>query len=716
MKIKKGYAFDDVLLVPKYSNITSRSNVDTSVSVAGLKFEIPIISANMKHVTGPRLAKQIANLGGLSLLHRFQDSEGQYVTDYLESIEQVGYENNVGISVGVYDYLENIESVGEKLKIVCVDVAHGHTQLAINTVEDIAKRYPDLVLIAGNICTVDGFRDLANAGAKIVKAGVGCGCFSKGTRVLMANGFYKNIEDIKPGDEIINKNGDPRRVLKSFSTGFKKVSRVRNSIFYKDTYVTPDHRYFIGDLSTISKDTLKSQGYAYCLNRKSKTIPKSSKLKWQEIGESENIAFLMPRSINFKLKDTFSKNIIIRNGGNGYSSIKNKVDFTMVPNYNLGYIFGTFLGDGHALLANNGKTNIGSVSWYFGLHEENIAQKLSLCIKKTIGRDLKIQKKENIILCTLYHKPFAEFLASFGKRNCKGLPEEYLVNNLDYLNGLRDGLVDSDGSIEANGRVNFSNTSIKLIELFNIVTYLIDGVFPNNQKNKISAGNLEKANIENFNQLYTSRINKTASKRLIENYQISKMLEFSNTSIEVEVFDLTIDCDTHSFIANNAIVHNSLCTTRIQTGNGYPQLSALHDIYNYRLHSSLSNVGIIADGGIKTAGDIVKALVYSDMVMIGSLLAGTKEAPGSFVSINGDMYKEYAGSSTFKDRNIEGVKALVKAKGSVQDVIVGLVDGLRSGMSYQGAKSLSELRNNAEFIEITPAGLAESKPHIIGIK
>lgn len=173
----------------------------------------------------------------------------------------------------------------------------------------------------------------------------------------------------------------------------------------------------------------------------------------------------------------------------------------------------------------------------------------------------------------------------------------------------------------------------------------------------------------------------------------------------------------------------SLCTTRIETGNGVPQLTALDDVYGYSRevetirvvtpksgHDEMRFTGkrrfkVIADGGIRRAGDIVKALCFADTVMLGNLLAGTDEAPGNIITIDGLPYKEYAGSSTHKTGHVEGVAALVRCKGSVAGVIRSLLEGVRSGLSYQGAHNLEELRKFPEFVSISNAGLTESHPH-----
>jgi IMP dehydrogenase len=160
----------------------------------------------------------------------------------------------------------------------------------------------------------------------------------------------------------------------------------------------------------------------------------------------------------------------------------------------------------------------------------------------------------------------------------------------------------------------------------------------------------------------------------------------------------------------------SLCTTRIMTGYGIPTLQAISDINEAHGHA----ISIIGDGGIKNSGDIVKSLAAgADAVMLGSLLAGTDEAPGNIIKSKDLLYKVYRGSASFGDkalrgeetRNVEGDEALVPYKGSVHRVVAGLLDGVRSGFSYGGAASIHELQAHAEFVEITAHGFEESLAH-----
>ncbi len=175
----------------------------------------------------------------------------------------------------------------------------------------------------------------------------------------------------------------------------------------------------------------------------------------------------------------------------------------------------------------------------------------------------------------------------------------------------------------------------------------------------------------------------------------------------------------------------SICTTRVIAGVGIPQLTAIMDCAEI---ATKYDVPIIADGGIKYSGDIVKALAGgASAVMLGSLLAGTEESPGEFVTYNGRRFKTYRGMGSIgamqrgsRDRYFqasvestklvaEGIEGMVPYKGKLSDYLYQLIGGLRSGMGYCGATSISELHKVARFIEITAAGLSESHPHDIMI-
>ncbi|MBO7301312.1 MAG: IMP dehydrogenase [Bacteroidaceae bacterium] len=175
----------------------------------------------------------------------------------------------------------------------------------------------------------------------------------------------------------------------------------------------------------------------------------------------------------------------------------------------------------------------------------------------------------------------------------------------------------------------------------------------------------------------------------------------------------------------------SICTTRVVAGVGVPQLSAVYDVAK-----ALEGTGVplIADGGLRYSGDIVKAIAAGGYcVMIGSLVAGTEESPGDTIIFNGRKFKSYRGMGSLeamengsKDRYFqaetadkkklvpEGIAARVPYKGTLYEVIYQLVGGLRSGMGYCGAKDIATL-HNAKFVRITNAGVLESHPHDVSI-
>jgi len=177
----------------------------------------------------------------------------------------------------------------------------------------------------------------------------------------------------------------------------------------------------------------------------------------------------------------------------------------------------------------------------------------------------------------------------------------------------------------------------------------------------------------------------------------------------------------------------SICTTRIVAGVGIPQLTAL---YVASRAAARKGVRVIADGGVTKSGDMVKALTLADAVILGGLLAGSREAPGKLMEINGKTYKEYRGmgsheamrkgsaaryghsaSGKFNKVAAEGIEALKEVSGSVDQVLASLAGGVQSGLGYLGARNLTEHRRNARYIRVTPAGQREAAPHdVIEIK
>lgn len=176
----------------------------------------------------------------------------------------------------------------------------------------------------------------------------------------------------------------------------------------------------------------------------------------------------------------------------------------------------------------------------------------------------------------------------------------------------------------------------------------------------------------------------------------------------------------------------AVCSTRIVTGAGVPQLTAILESMKV---GKMFEIPIIADGGIKNSGDIAKAIAAgASTVMIGSLLAGTEESPGVTINRNGGKYKIYRGMASFgaalgrkersekevEDKSLldvvpEGVESTIPYKGNVNEVVSQLIGGLKSGISYCGARNIKEMQMNAEFVKMTISGLRESHPHDVNV-
>ncbi|WP_185853213.1 IMP dehydrogenase [Blattabacterium cuenoti] len=186
--------------------------------------------------------------------------------------------------------------------------------------------------------------------------------------------------------------------------------------------------------------------------------------------------------------------------------------------------------------------------------------------------------------------------------------------------------------------------------------------------------------------------------------------------------------DAGSTVLKVGIGSGSICTTRVIAGVGMPQITAINDVYEY---AKQRNINVISDGGIRYSGDVVKAIAAgASSVMIGSLFAGTDEAPGEEVIFKGRKFKTYVGMGSliamkrgskdryfqFSEKSVpEGIEAMVPYKGKMKDTIYQICGGLRSGMGYCGVSSITELMKKGKFVRITNSGLKENHPHSVSI-
>ncbi len=221
--MQKGLTYDDVLLVPQYSDIKSRSEVSLTTEFGrGVELGLPIIASPMDTVSEADMAGSLGELGGISIVHRYNSIEEQSAM-----IASLGENTLVGAAVGVSgDFADRaISAVAAGAKVICIDVAHGHHELSLFVVKTLRHMFDDVFIIAGNVATLDGFEALADAGADAVRVGIGGGAVCS-TRVVTGHGIptLQSVADCSGSartcyiiaDGGIKNTGD---IVKSFAAG-----------------------------------------------------------------------------------------------------------------------------------------------------------------------------------------------------------------------------------------------------------------------------------------------------------------------------------------------------------------------------------------------------------------------------------------------------------------------------------------------------------------
>jgi len=190
MKFKEAVTYDDMLLVPQYSDITSRSEVDIGSYLGEKKFTLPIIASPMDTISESAMAKVMGNLGGLAVLHRYNSIDEQQKMAH-EVVSHADWSGQVAAAIGVTgDYLERAEAlIAAGTDILCIDVAHGHHILMKKALETLRNEYgKDIYIIAGNVCTLEGINDVADWGANAVRCNIGGGSICS-TRLVTGHGL-----------------------------------------------------------------------------------------------------------------------------------------------------------------------------------------------------------------------------------------------------------------------------------------------------------------------------------------------------------------------------------------------------------------------------------------------------------------------------------------------------------------------------------------------
>lgn len=263
MTLELGLTYDDVLLVPQYSEVESRSAVDISANVTpSVSVDVPIISSNMDTVTEAEMAQAMSDAGGVGIIHRFMTTEEQ-----AEEIRKVN--GSVGASVGVNeDYLTNIQTyLDAGADFICVDIAHGHLSICLETVRDIREKHPELDIMAGNVATGEAAKDLLDAGADSIKVGIGGGSACR-TREVAGVGVpqftaVQNVAEATPdsayiiADGGVQKSGD---IVKALMGG---ADAVMVGSFVAQSYEAPGetikidgtvYKEYRGMASTVARD------------------------------------------------------------------------------------------------------------------------------------------------------------------------------------------------------------------------------------------------------------------------------------------------------------------------------------------------------------------------------------------------------------------------------------------------------------------------------
>lgn len=237
--VKQCLTFDDVLLVPRHAqNVKSRLDPRLNTSIGSVKLDVPIVSANMSTITELNMMVAMADAGCLGILHRFLPIEQQ--RDVVVNARSKGLQD-VAVSIGVSPgYLADTELLIEAgANVVCVDVAHGDSAKVIEVVKTIRKEFPYVTVIAGNIATPSAALRLASAGAKVLKVGIGPGCFVSGTLVRTDKGLIP-IQCVKVGDKVYTHKNRLKFVVNVFEHKEKNDLVVVNNIS-----ATPNHEFYV---------------------------------------------------------------------------------------------------------------------------------------------------------------------------------------------------------------------------------------------------------------------------------------------------------------------------------------------------------------------------------------------------------------------------------------------------------------------------------------
>jgi len=706
----------------------------------------------------------------------------------------------VGAAIGATrDFLERAaELIKARVDVLVIDTAHGHSSRVIEAVKRVKGHFPEVDLVAGNVSTAEGARELILAGVDAVKVGQGPGsiCFKGDTLILMADSTVKPISEIKVGHLVTTHLGRARPVSKTYRRIYRGPMIGLNVNGCPDKiWVTPNHEFLA--VAFDAPDELRQKcGGKYFFSK-----PKyNSGLRWvradelkpQDILVIPKCQYEVEEDLYFDLSDfaphyhadetsiwankpdcnfnTENYNRLATGSGATTQAIGaivtdqrrardelgsqveaylNETGYTgalqpdklhrYIPlDANLMRLLGYYLAEGYAL----GNENNRQLRFAFG--ERDTAEDVCRLINSIFGYQAGALPptpghSPEVMVCNHAIARFFETLIPGGACN-RQLPDFVLNQPKESLRQLLIGALRGNDCLKDAQRIAYKTTSPHLAhqiaEVFTRLGYLpsLTGY---------------KATQENWASVYHVRISGAQCNRFAaefpelgvefpahlatgqEFFSDDRYLYVSLLSVEVaedqelEVFNIEV-AEDHTYVANRVAVHN--CTTRVVTGAGMPQITAIAESARAARDAG---VPIIADGGIKFSGDITKAIAAgADTVMIGSLFAGTDESPGEIILYQGRSFKSYRGMGSISamkrgsgDRYYqesedveskfvpEGIEGRVPYKGSLAAMVAQLVGGLRAGMGYCGCKTIKELQEKTRFIRISSAGLKESHVH-----
>jgi IMP dehydrogenase/GMP reductase len=632
--------FRDVLLVPRSTRLFTRSNVNLLRKIKFQEYEwegIPIIASNMDTVVGLESYDVLRHNNYLSCFPK------HFNAHWLSSKElpnELKYTNRYMLSCGTKDVEEMLackDLIESKLdvdvKFLCVDVANGYMQELNDIVMSLRDAYPNIVIIAGNVVTPEAVESLIKSGANMVKCGIGC--FTRDTKVLMSDGSYRPIADLKEGNEIITGNGKTTKVKRVIYKGVKPVIRISSDMWRTYTKVTREHNYLVNHKGI-------------------------EPVQWVEIGKCHpsQTKMMFPSKIEWNLPKR------------GYLYLGK--DKKIVCSYHLGYITSMFLKYGSVeQLADKTQTIFRNLN-------EKQSLKLESFLKLHDVEFMSYKTDVGFEVLIIDDKVTNYFISCKDKT----VPtSKFYVKNKSYIKGLYDGIIESEAHIAELRSTHVIND--KLLDT------------------------LMWCQLNLHKNIYGKDLDK------LYGHIECNIMDSKNLNETEEVWDIEVECESHSFIADNVIVHNSgsVCDTRIKTGVGFPQLSVILECYQ-----AAHDAGgyMISDGGIVHPGDIAKAFgAGTDFVMLGSVLAGHNESPGEIqldprtnqwfktfygMSSQAAMDKYNGGLKGY--RTSEGRLVKMKLKGKLQNTINDINGGLRSACTYSDAYNLEELSKNAQFIMV----------------